>query len=102
MVAPDATTLAVRSSWQCGVCGEETFSSMAFGGGRLFAAGGETMITGTSYQGSVRELDPATGTQSGRRACLIPCCRDSLMTTASSWSADSDLRETYVAAEGAI
>jgi outer membrane protein assembly factor BamB len=52
---------AIAIPGQCGVCAQGTFSSMAFGGGRLFAAGGTTTIGGTTYRGSVRALDPATG-----------------------------------------
>jgi outer membrane protein assembly factor BamB len=41
--------------------GDACLSSGAYDGSRLFLAGNETVIGGTDYQGSVRELDPATG-----------------------------------------
>jgi polyvinyl alcohol dehydrogenase (cytochrome) len=51
----------IAKSGQCAVCAEGTVSSMTFGQGLLFAAGGATTIAGTDYKGSVRALDPATG-----------------------------------------
>jgi outer membrane protein assembly factor BamB len=41
--------------------GGASVSSDAFGGGRLYVAGGNSPINGTGYQGTIRALDPATG-----------------------------------------
>lgn len=46
---------------QCPQCGNGSLSSGAFANGALYLAGGTTTINGTSYNGAVRELDPATG-----------------------------------------
>jgi len=46
---------------QCGVCAEGTFSSTAFDGTHLFAAGGATSIGGKDFKGGARSIDPATG-----------------------------------------
>ncbi len=47
---------------QCPVpCGQGTVSSAAFGNGKLYAAGEDTVINGVGYQGSVNAIDPATG-----------------------------------------
>ncbi|HEX9069765.1 MAG TPA: PQQ-binding-like beta-propeller repeat protein, partial [Ktedonobacterales bacterium] len=46
---------------ECPTCGDGSVSSMAFAKGVLYAAGGNTIIGGAGYQGSVRALDPATG-----------------------------------------
>jgi outer membrane protein assembly factor BamB len=51
----------VAKPGQCAICADGTVSSMAFGDGRLYAAGGSTTIGGTVYQGAVRALEPATG-----------------------------------------
>ena len=45
----------------CPGCGQGSVSSAAFGGGMLYAAGGNTTINGVTYPGAVRALDPATG-----------------------------------------
>jgi outer membrane protein assembly factor BamB len=42
--------------------GEQCIAAAVWDGKRLFVAGNGTTIGGTSYFGSVRELDPATGT----------------------------------------
>ncbi len=46
---------------QCPQCGNGSLSSGAFANGKLYLGGGTTTINGTNYQGSVREVDPATG-----------------------------------------
>jgi outer membrane protein assembly factor BamB len=46
---------------ECPICGNGSVSSGAFGNGRLYLAGGNTVINGVAAQGSVRALDPATG-----------------------------------------
>ena len=65
----DRTNLNAAPVWQqlfakggaCPVCGDGSVASGAFGQGTLYMAGGITTINGTSYQGSVRAMDPATG-----------------------------------------
>jgi outer membrane protein assembly factor BamB len=66
---------AIAVPGQCGVCAEGTFSSAAYGKGRLYVAGGGTTIAGTSYRGSVRALDPTTGNviwEQGLRDPVLP------------------------------
>jgi outer membrane protein assembly factor BamB len=45
----------------CPECGDGSVSSGAFGNGMLYLAGGNTIINGVGYVGSVRGIDPATG-----------------------------------------
>ena len=45
----------------CPECGDGSVSSAAFGNNTLFMAGGNTVINGKGYTGSVNALDPATG-----------------------------------------
>jgi outer membrane protein assembly factor BamB len=45
----------------CPNCGAGTVSTGAFDGSRLFWAGGGTKLRGTTYRGSVRAIDPASG-----------------------------------------
>jgi outer membrane protein assembly factor BamB len=45
----------------CAICDEATNSSLAFGDGRIYSAGGKTTVAGVSRIGSIRALDPATG-----------------------------------------
>ncbi len=68
-------SVQIAQAGQCPTCGDGSVSSMAFAGGTLFAAGGHTTISGTSYNGSVRAIDPATGTfkwQHGAPGVVIP------------------------------
>ncbi|MGH2347582.1 MAG: PQQ-binding-like beta-propeller repeat protein, partial [Chloroflexota bacterium] len=61
--------LAAGPVWQrqiavggaCPTCGQGTVSSLAFMGGILYAASGNTTINSIGYQGAVRALDPGTG-----------------------------------------
>ena len=52
-------TLAV--SGECPQCGQGGISPSAWDGSTLYAAGGNTTIKGSSCQGSLRALNPATG-----------------------------------------
>jgi polyvinyl alcohol dehydrogenase (cytochrome) len=45
----------------CPECGDGSVSSAAFGNGTLFMAGGNAVINGQGYKGSVNALNPATG-----------------------------------------
>jgi outer membrane protein assembly factor BamB len=45
----------------CAICDEGTNSSLAFGDGRLYSAGGKTTVAGVTRIGSIRALDSATG-----------------------------------------
>ncbi len=45
----------------CATCGEGSISPAAWDGTTLYVAGGNTTINGTSCQGSLRAVDPATG-----------------------------------------
>jgi outer membrane protein assembly factor BamB len=52
----------IANGGECPECGQGSISSDAFANTLLYVAGGNTTINGTFYQGSVRALDPATGT----------------------------------------
>jgi outer membrane protein assembly factor BamB len=41
--------------------GDASVSSAAFGGGRLYMAGGDSTVHGVGYKGVIRALDPGTG-----------------------------------------
>ncbi|HEY7350450.1 MAG TPA: PQQ-binding-like beta-propeller repeat protein [Ktedonobacterales bacterium] len=41
--------------------GDASVSSSAFGGGRLYMAGGNSLVKGGGRQGAIRAMDPATG-----------------------------------------
>jgi outer membrane protein assembly factor BamB len=45
----------------CPLCEESSVSSNTFGGGRLYAAAGNTQLDTADYRGSVDALDPTTG-----------------------------------------
>jgi len=75
--------LAAGPIWQrqvaiggaCPTCGQGTVTSLAFMGGTLYVGSGNTTINGIGYQGSVRALDPATGTplwEHGASGTVIP------------------------------
>lgn len=51
----------IASSGSCPECGDGSISPSAWDGSKLYAAGGNTTINGTSCQGSLRALNPATG-----------------------------------------
>ncbi len=51
----------IATGGACPACGAGSVSSGAFGGGRLYIAGGNTTINGVSFQGSVDALNPSTG-----------------------------------------
>jgi outer membrane protein assembly factor BamB len=66
----DRTNLAAGPVWKtlvalggsCPDCGDGSISPATFANNTLYAAGGNTVINGTGYLGSVRAFDPATGT----------------------------------------
>lgn len=45
----------------CAICDQGTNSSLAFGDGRIYSAGGKTIVAGVTRIGSIRALDPGTG-----------------------------------------
>ncbi|GCE14975.1 outer membrane protein assembly factor BamB family protein [Tengunoibacter tsumagoiensis] len=51
----------VAETGDCPPCGNGTVSTGAYGGGRIYMAGGNTVIGGQGYPGSIRALDPSTG-----------------------------------------
>jgi polyvinyl alcohol dehydrogenase (cytochrome) len=51
----------------CPLCGEGSVSSAAFGGGQLFAGGGKTTVSGSSFNGVVTALVPKSGRVQWRR-----------------------------------
>lgn len=69
LYAFDRSNLAAGPVWQtqvavtgsCPPCGDASVSSTAFGGGTVFAAGGNTTIQGSGYGGAVRAVDPSNG-----------------------------------------
>ncbi len=66
----DRTNIAAGPVWKrlvayggsCPDCGDGSIAPLTFANDMLFAAGGNTTINGQGYLGSVRALDPATGT----------------------------------------
>lgn len=54
-----STTIATTGS--CPQCGDGSISSSAFDGARLYVAGGNTTINGSSCLGSLRALNPVSG-----------------------------------------
>ncbi len=54
--------LQVAQSGGCPECGQGSISPAAFDGHTLFAAGGASSIKGARCNGSLRAIDPATGT----------------------------------------
>ena len=65
----------IAQGGQCPTCGDGSVSSMAFAAGKLFAAGGHTTISGTNFNGSVRAIDPATGSfkwEHGASGVVVP------------------------------
>jgi len=60
---------------QCPECGQGSVSSAAWDGSTVFVAGGKTSIANTSYNGSVRAVDPTDGSyrwQFGAPGAVIP------------------------------
>lgn len=51
----------IASGGQCPQCGQGAISSAGFDGVSLYIAGGEITMNGTSCQGTVQKVDPATG-----------------------------------------
>lgn len=51
----------VANGGDCPQCGTGSISPAAWDGTRLYVAGGSTSINGSSYKGSLRALDPASG-----------------------------------------
>ena len=51
----------VAKGGSCPTCGDGSISPSAWDGTSLYVAGGNTTINGSSCQGSLRKVDPATG-----------------------------------------
>ncbi len=79
----DRNNLAAGPVWQRQIAragpdpesGDSSASSAAYGGGRLYVAGGGTTINSVSFGGNVRALDPATGNvlwQKGTAGIVLP------------------------------
>lgn len=51
----------IAKAGECPECGNGDISSSAWDGANLYVGGGNTIINGTSCQGSVQALQPATG-----------------------------------------
>lgn len=76
----DRAGLSAGPVWQtsvaiggpCPTCGDGSVSSCAFAGGAVFQAGGKTTIGGTAFQGSVRSLNPDTGTFNWEHGTVAP------------------------------
>ena len=51
----------ITKAGACPTCGDGSVSSGAFGGGRLYLAGGNGQIGSQGYPGTINALDPATG-----------------------------------------
>ena len=74
------STISAGPVWQyqlsvggeCAVCGQGSVSSGTQGGGRIYFAGGNTTINGTSVSGSVQAFDPATGNVLWQHATSSP------------------------------
>ena len=47
---------------ECPVCGDADISPSAYDGHHLFVGSGQTQVNGVTCAGSIRELEPATGT----------------------------------------
>jgi len=62
-------TKRVAKAGSCPECGDGTISPSAWDGSRLYVAGGITTINGVKCHGSVRALNPATGSYLWQ-ACL--------------------------------
>ena len=75
LAAGPVWTTPIAISGTCPQCGDGSVSSSAFGHGTLFLAGGNMVVGGRGYRGSVNALDPATGTylwQHGAPGPVIP------------------------------
>src|SRR5256884_1764289 len=75
LAAGPVWTTPIAIAGTCPQCGDGSVSSGAFGNGTLFLAGGNMVINGRGYKGSVNALDPATGKyrwQHGAPGGVIP------------------------------
>jgi hypothetical protein len=63
---------AIAVGGPCPTCGDGSVSSGAFAAGAVFQAGGKTTIGGTVFQGSVRSLNPDTGTFNWEHGTVAP------------------------------
>ncbi len=75
LAAGPVWTTPIAIAGTCPQCGDGSVSSGAFGNGTLFLAGGNMVINGRGYKGSVNALDPATGKyrwQHGAPGAVIP------------------------------
>src|SRR2546421_1960242 len=61
LAAGPVWTQQIAVGGACPTCGEGSISPGTIGNGRLYLAGGQTIINGVGYSGSVRALDTATG-----------------------------------------
>ncbi|HEX6482248.1 MAG TPA: PQQ-binding-like beta-propeller repeat protein, partial [Ktedonobacteraceae bacterium] len=75
LAAGPVWTQQIDIGGSCPQCGDGSASSGAFGNGTLFLAGGNSVINGQGYRGSVSALDPATGKfrwQHGAPGAVVP------------------------------
>src|SRR6266480_42933 len=75
LAAGPVWTKPIAIAGTCPQCGDGSASSGAFGNGTLFLAGGNMVINGQGYKGSVNALDPTTGKyrwQHGAPGPVIP------------------------------
>src|SRR2546429_6090833 len=75
LTAGPVWTTPIAIAGTCPQCGDGSVSSGAFGNGTLFLGGGNSVINGHGYKGSVNALDPATGKyrwQHGAPGAVVP------------------------------
>ena len=75
LAAGPVWTQQVAIGGTCPQCGDGSASSGALGNGKLFLGGGNMIINGQGYKGSVNALDPATGKylwQHGAPGAVVP------------------------------
>ncbi|OLE06459.1 MAG: hypothetical protein AUG82_03370 [Ktedonobacter sp. 13_1_20CM_4_53_11] len=75
LAAGPVWTQQVAIGGTCPQCGDGSASSGALGNGKLFLGGGNMIINGRGYKGSVNALDPATGKylwQHGAPGAVVP------------------------------
>jgi len=75
LAAGPVWTQQIDIGGSCPQCGDGSASSGAFGNGTLFLGGGNSVINGQGYKGSVNALDPATGKyrwQHGAPGAVVP------------------------------
>jgi outer membrane protein assembly factor BamB len=80
LYAFDRANLAAGPVWSeqiaiggiCPTCGDASVASMAFAGGLLYAAGGNTTIGGVGYPGAIRAINPTNGAVVWARGLASP------------------------------